>query len=138
MNYSQRIVAVLTPLLGPDRVRAQVAAEIDTATTEEAREQYRPDSQVVRSEQTSEDISRTGAGPQGVPGALTNQPPQGGTALPPGVKPDRQCAGRRGRQPTRPTVRSSPPATTRSTAPWPTRSTPAGRLAAAVGGGGHR
>jgi flagellar M-ring protein FliF len=86
-EYSQSIVTVLSPLIGPDRVRAQVVAQIETATTEEAREQYRPDSQVVRSEQTSEDISRTGAGPQGVPGALTNQPPQGGTALPPGAKP---------------------------------------------------
>jgi flagellar M-ring protein FliF len=86
-EYSQSIVEVLSPLIGPDRVRAQVVAQIETATTEEAREQYRPDSQVVRSEQTSEDISRTGAGPQGVPGALTNQPPQGGTALPPGARP---------------------------------------------------
>jgi flagellar M-ring protein FliF len=86
-EYSQSIVSVLTPFLGPDRVRAQVVAQIETATTEEAREQYRPESQVVRSEQTSEDVSRTGAGPQGVPGALTNQPPQGGTALPPGARP---------------------------------------------------
>jgi flagellar M-ring protein FliF len=86
-EYSSRIVQLLTPLLGPDRVRAQVVATLETATTEEAREQYRPDSQVVRSEQTSEDISRTSTGPQGVPGALTNQPPQGGTALPAGAKP---------------------------------------------------
>jgi flagellar M-ring protein FliF len=86
-EYSSRIVSLLAPLLGPDRVRAQVVPQLETATTEEAREQYRPDSQVVRSEQTSEDISRNGAGPQGVPGALTNQPPQGGTALPPGAKP---------------------------------------------------
>jgi len=86
-EYSQSIVSVLTPFLGPDRVRAQVVAQIETATVEEAREQYRPDSQIVRSEQTSEDLSRDGAGPQGVPGALTNQPPQGGTALPPGARP---------------------------------------------------
>jgi flagellar M-ring protein FliF len=84
-DYSQRIVSLLTPLLGPDRVRAQVVAQVEMATTEEAREQYRPDSQVVRSEQTSEDTSRSGGGPQGVPGALTNQPPEGGTALPPGA-----------------------------------------------------
>lgn len=86
-EYSSRIVQLLTPLLGPDRVRASVVATLETATTEEAREQYRPESQVVRSEQTSEDISRNGAGPGGVPGALTNQPPQGGTALPPGQRP---------------------------------------------------
>jgi flagellar M-ring protein FliF len=57
------------------------------SSSEEAREQYRPDSQIVRSEQTSEELSRTGSGPQGVPGALSNQPPTGGTALPPGAKP---------------------------------------------------
>jgi flagellar M-ring protein FliF len=86
-DYSQRIVSLLTPLLGPGRVRAQVVAQIEMATTEEAREQYRPESQIVRSEQTSEDVSRSAGGPQGVPGALTNQPPEGGTALPPGQQP---------------------------------------------------
>ncbi|HTQ36795.1 MAG TPA: flagellar basal-body MS-ring/collar protein FliF [Steroidobacteraceae bacterium] len=86
-EYSQRIVSLLSPLLGPDRVRAQVVAQLDTASTEEAREQYKPDSQVVRSEQTSEETTHGGAGAQGVPGALTNQPPQGGTALPAGAKP---------------------------------------------------
>jgi flagellar M-ring protein FliF len=84
-DYSQRIESLLTPLLGPDRVRAQVVAQIEMSSTEEAREQYRPDSQIVRSEQTSEELSRGAEGPQGVPGALTNQPPQGGTALAPAV-----------------------------------------------------
>jgi flagellar M-ring protein FliF len=86
-DYSNRIVKLLTTVLGPNRVNAQVWAETEASTTEEAREQYRPDSQVVRSEQTSEDVSREGVGPQGVPGALSNQPPQGGTALAPGVAP---------------------------------------------------
>jgi flagellar M-ring protein FliF len=54
------------------------------SSTEEAREQYRPESQIVRSEQTAEESSRSGSGSQGVPGALSNQPPEGGTALPPG------------------------------------------------------
>jgi len=86
-DYSNRIVKLLTNVLGPNRVSAQVWAETESATTEEAREQYSPQSQVVRSEKTSEDITREGTGPQGVPGALSNQPPQGGTALPPGVTP---------------------------------------------------
>jgi flagellar M-ring protein FliF len=85
-EYSQRIESLLTPLLGPGRVRAQVVAQIEMSSTEEAREQYKPESQVVRSEQTSEELSKSGAGPQGVPGALTNQPPEGGTALPPGAR----------------------------------------------------
>jgi flagellar M-ring protein FliF len=82
-EYAQRIEALLAPFAGPGRVRAQVTAQVDTSVTEEAREQYKPDSQVVRSEQTSETASRDGSGPQGVPGALSNQPPTPGTALPP-------------------------------------------------------
>ena len=55
-DYSQRIESLLTPLLGPGRVRAQVVAQIEMSSTEEAREQYRPESQIVRSEQTSEEL----------------------------------------------------------------------------------
>jgi flagellar M-ring protein FliF len=81
-EYTQRIEALLTPFVGPGRVRAQVVAQLDNSTIEEAREQYRPESQVVRSEQTSEQITRDGAVAQGVPGALSNQPPAGGTVAP--------------------------------------------------------
>ena len=82
-DYVQRIETLLTPLVGPGRVRAQVVAQMDMSSTEEASEQYKPDSQIVRSEQTSEQVNRDGSGPQGVPGSLTNQPPPGGVALPP-------------------------------------------------------
>jgi flagellar M-ring protein FliF len=83
-EYTQRILALLAPIVGEGRVRAQVVASVDMSVTEEAREQYGPDSQVVRSEQLAEETSRNGAGPNGVPGALSNQPPVPGTALPPG------------------------------------------------------
>ena len=86
-DYAQRIEALLVPLVGPGRVRAQVVAQMDMAVTEEAREQYKPDSQIVRSEQTSESMSKDGSGTQGVPGALTNQPPPAGVAQPPGSTP---------------------------------------------------
>ena len=59
-DYAQRIEALLTPFVGPGRVRAQVVAQVDTSVTEEAREQYQPDSQIVRSEQTAETTSRDG------------------------------------------------------------------------------
>ena len=81
-DYTQRIEALLTPMIGAGRVRAQVVAQMDMAVSEEAREQYRPDSQIVRSEQTSEQNSRDGSS-GGVPGALTNQPPPAGVAQPP-------------------------------------------------------
>jgi len=83
-DYAQRIEALLLPLVGPGRVRAQVVAQMDMAVTEEAHEQYKPDSQIVRSEQTSESITKDGSGSQGVPGALSNQPPSAGVAQPPG------------------------------------------------------
>ena len=89
-DYGQRIESLLAPLLGSGRVRAQVVAQLETSATEEAREQYGKDSQIVRSEQTAEETSRTAGGPQGVPGALTNQPPAGGTVAPlppPGTPP---------------------------------------------------
>lgn len=84
-RYTQRVEELLAPLVGPGRVRAQVVADVELSTTEEAREVYRPESQVVRSEQLAEESSRDGAGPNGVPGALTNQPPTPGVALPPGA-----------------------------------------------------
>src|SRR6185295_8475304 len=91
-RYTQRVEQLLAPLVGPGRVRAQVVADVELSTTEEAREQYRPESQIVRSEQTAEESSRNGSGPQGVPGALTNQPPTPGVALPPGVAAGAQAA----------------------------------------------
>ncbi|HET9472854.1 MAG TPA: flagellar basal-body MS-ring/collar protein FliF [Steroidobacteraceae bacterium] len=87
-SYAQRIQELLTPLVGPGRVRAQVVAQVDMATTEQTREQYNPQSQVVRSESVAEEAARNGANAAGgVPGALTNQPPQPGVALPPGASP---------------------------------------------------
>jgi flagellar M-ring protein FliF len=82
-DYRQRIEALLSPLVGAGHVRAQVVAQLDMAVSEEAREQYRPESQIVRSEQTSEQTSHDGGAAQGVPGALSNQPPAGGVAAPP-------------------------------------------------------
>ncbi|HTU67014.1 MAG TPA: flagellar basal-body MS-ring/collar protein FliF [Steroidobacteraceae bacterium] len=87
-NYANRIQELLTPLVGPGRVRAQVVAQVEMSTTEQTREQYNPQSQVVRSESTSEEAAKNGAGNAGgVPGALTNQPPTPGVALPPGASP---------------------------------------------------
>jgi flagellar M-ring protein FliF len=79
-TYVQRIEQLLLPLVGVGRVRAQVTVDLDPGQTEQTREQYAPGSAIVRSEQTSEE-SHNGQGAQnsGVPGALTNQPPAGGT-----------------------------------------------------------
>jgi flagellar M-ring protein FliF len=74
-EYSRRIEGLLGSIVGAERVRASVSAELDFTVTEQTRESFDPGTQVVRSEQTSEDSHR-GEGVQGVPGALSNQPPQ--------------------------------------------------------------
>jgi flagellar M-ring protein FliF len=74
-EYSRRIEGLLGSIVGAERVRASVSAELDFTVTEQTRESFDPGVQVVRSEQTSEDSHR-GEGVQGVPGALSNQPPQ--------------------------------------------------------------
>jgi flagellar M-ring protein FliF len=79
-TYVQRIEQLLQPLLGVGRVRAQVTVDLDPASSEQTREQYAPGSAIVRSEQTSEETSSKNGGlAGGVPGALSNQPPAGGT-----------------------------------------------------------
>jgi len=75
--YTRRIEDLLTPLVGTGRVRAQVAATLDFTVTEETRETFDPASTVLRSEQVSEQERRDGAlAAGGVPGALSNQPPE--------------------------------------------------------------
>ncbi len=86
-TYIDRIEELLAPMIGAGRVRAQVTAELDASAVETTRESYAPDSQVVRSEQLAEQTSRNGALNGGVPGALTNQPPPAGVALPPNAAP---------------------------------------------------
>jgi flagellar M-ring protein FliF len=82
-DYEQRIESIVTPIVGIGRVRAQVVAQVDSSTTEQATENYTPGSQIVRSEQQSQTSSRDASQSGGVPGALSNQPPAGGVAQPP-------------------------------------------------------
>ncbi len=76
-TYKRRIEDILTPLVGPGRIRAQVSASIDFTVVEETREAFDPANSVVRSEQVSEEQRRgSDISAQGVPGALSNQPPE--------------------------------------------------------------
>ncbi len=77
-RYARRIEALLEPIVGPGRVRAQVVAEVDFTHVDKTREAYDSDTPALRSEQVEED-ERTGeTGPGGVPGALSNVPPAPG------------------------------------------------------------
>nr|WP_242683666.1 flagellar basal-body MS-ring/collar protein FliF [Paenalcaligenes suwonensis] len=75
----QRILTLLNPILGAGNVRAQVSADMDFAKREETSEIYRPNQRpgeaAVRSEQSSTSINNNSLPAEGVPGALSNQPP---------------------------------------------------------------
>lgn len=81
-DYGKRIEAILTPVVGPNNVRAQVTADLDFSQTDQVAESYKPNpasETAIRSQQTAE----AGSGsPQaaGIPGALSNQPPVPATA----------------------------------------------------------
>ncbi len=69
-----RVEDILTPIIGVGALRASVSAEVDFTETEQTQEQYNPDLLALRSEQITEEQNSL-AGAQGVPGALSNQPP---------------------------------------------------------------
>ncbi|MEL6868230.1 MAG: flagellar basal-body MS-ring/collar protein FliF [Pseudomonadota bacterium] len=78
-DYRRRIEQLLTPLLGPGSIRAEVVADLDFTITEQTTERFDPSSQVVRSEQVSEQQRLAeDALNGGVPGALSNTPPEAG------------------------------------------------------------
>ena len=80
--FIERIENILIPMVGKDNFRAQVAADVDFDQVEQTAESYKPNpspDQAIRSQQTTEQINPL-QGPQGVPGALTNQPPVPATA----------------------------------------------------------
>lgn len=83
-SYISRIESILSPLTGPQNVRAQVTADLDFTQSEHAEELYKPNQNpadaAVRSQQTSESSGGGTAGAGGVPGALSNQPPAQPTA----------------------------------------------------------
>ena len=80
-NYIRRIEAILTPITGAANVRAQVTADMDFSRIERAEEIYRPnntesEAAAIRSQQTLEATSTGAKLDGGIPGALTNRPPE--------------------------------------------------------------
>jgi flagellar M-ring protein FliF len=82
-QYQKRIQEILTPIVGHNGVRVAVSADIDFAKSESSSVRYGKGQ--ILSEQTHISSGTGGAGPYGVPGALSNQPP--GVAIAPLVAP---------------------------------------------------
>ena len=78
-HLMQRIENILVPLVGREGMQAQISADVDFTVTEKTQELFNPDLPALRSEQTQDELSSSSA-IQGVPGALSNQPPPAGVA----------------------------------------------------------
>ena len=83
-NTQQRIDAILSPLFGSGNAHSQVSADIDFSHTEQTSENYGPNGTpqqaAIRSQQSSTATEMSQAAASGVPGALSNQPPQPASA----------------------------------------------------------
>lgn len=84
-NLSQRIQALLEPIVGPNNLRTTVTADVDFSQTEQTSEAFAPNQgasapQSVRSQQVNESSNGGSNQATGVPGAVSNQPPVPATA----------------------------------------------------------
>lgn len=82
----RRIVDILEPIVGRDNARVQVTADVDFQRVESVAETFKPNQDpkvsAIRTQQSStSQTTGAAAGAQGVPGALTNQPPAPGVAV---------------------------------------------------------
>jgi len=97
-QYARRIVDILEPIVGRDNVKATGTADIDFNQTESTTEQHRPnlatDASAVRSQQLIESAAKPGDKlPAGIPGAVSNQPPQNANAPVNGANPAPDAGG---------------------------------------------
>lgn len=101
--YQRRILEILEPVVGKGNVNAQVTAEVDFSKTDSTVEQHRPNQEpgasAVRSQQVLESAGEPGKRlPAGVPGAVSNQPPQNSTAPINGANPAPSAGSAQGGQ----------------------------------------
>ena len=80
-----KVVSLLEPVVGPERVRVNVSARLNTKTEEETEERWDPNTAVVRSRQTSADGVNGAPGSGGAAGARANLPAPAPAAAAPGA-----------------------------------------------------
>ncbi len=72
-DLENRIMSMLEPVIGKNKVRAKVAVTLNLTRTEKTEEKYDPEGQVARSEQKNTEKSATGT-TGGTPGVTSNLP----------------------------------------------------------------
>ena len=96
-QYTQRILDILEPVVGKGNVKAQVTTELDFSRSESTSETHGPNQgqapSAIRSQQVLEATGeKEPVPPTGVPGAVSNQPPQTAAAPINGPTPTLQAA----------------------------------------------
>ena len=75
--YQQRIQSLLSPLVGINKLRAEVNADMDFTVQEITQENFNPETIAIRSEQLSQGGGQpVGVSGMGVPGSLSNERPK--------------------------------------------------------------
>ncbi len=73
-DFERRVQTMLDQVLGLDKSVVRVSAALDFRQVEVTEEQFDPETQVVRSEQRSQEKVKGNDGPSGVPGTRSNVP----------------------------------------------------------------
>lgn len=75
-RYRQAVVALLTPIAGPNNFSVEVHADVDASESQSTRETYPENDRALRREEgTKSTSSGTEPAAIGIPGVLSNQPP---------------------------------------------------------------
>ena len=72
--YRQRVISLLTPILGAGNITAQVNVDVDFTTQNVTEEIVDPEGTALRSEQATQDLTSE-PDAVGIPGAVANTPP---------------------------------------------------------------
>jgi flagellar M-ring protein FliF len=114
-DLASKISSTLEPLLGADKFRTGVSADIDMTSGEQSEETFDPSKSVMTSSQKMEDSSGTTRLNAGIPGTASNLPQQQAVASnavpaqPPATQPAQQ-AGQNGQAAAKPAADPAPPA----------------------------
>ncbi len=74
-KYMARVHNILEPIVGEGQFKVEVTANVDFTRQSQTAELFNPDNEAIRSEQVLDEQQYQAMGAEGVPGALTNQPP---------------------------------------------------------------
>ncbi|PQM28755.1 flagellar M-ring protein FliF [Sphingopyxis lindanitolerans] len=79
-RFRRALDTLLGPMLGAGNYTVEVHADVDMSESQATRESFPKDDRALTSEQVTRTVSGEGAPPAvGIPGALSNQPPQAST-----------------------------------------------------------